>query len=57
MGLLTAIAIVIALAVDFLLLPSLLLVGLRKEELNSEKGELNSEKGEHYNDQPMVQAA
>ena len=57
MGLLTAIAIVIALAVDFLLLPSLLLVGLRKKELNNEKEELNNEKGEHYNDQPMVQAA
>ena len=50
MGLLTAIAIVIALLVDFLLLPSLLLVGLRTEELNNEEGE-------DYNDQPMVQAA
>ena len=50
MGLLTAIAIVIALAVDFLLLPSLLLVGLKKEELNDNEGE-------NYNDQPVVQAA
>ncbi len=57
MGLLTAIAIVFALAVDFLLLPSLLLVGLRKEELNSETEEHTNEEGEHYNDQPMVQAA
>ena len=50
MGLLTAIAIVIALAVDFLLLPSLLLVGLKKEELNTEA------KG-NYNDQPLIQTA
>ena len=49
MGLLTAIAIVIALAVDFLLLPSLLLVGLRKDELGNE--------GEHHNDQPLPQMA
>jgi len=45
MGLLTAIAIVIALAVDFLLLPALLLIGYKKEEETS------------YADQTVVQAA
>ena len=45
MGLLTAIAIVIALAVDFLLLPAILLIGYKKEEETS------------YADQTVVQAA